>query len=100
MKSPLQSQRNVREAVSCTDSELITTGSGAKRRKAADSVDDNGVLDDIIVTSASGSMTTRREDKTRDVNAFFDEVQLVTLNGGSTKLYRICKNCPSVTSIM
>jgi hypothetical protein len=44
--------------------------SGAKCRKAADSIDDNGIFDDIAVMSASGSMATRHEDKTRDVNAF------------------------------
>jgi hypothetical protein len=85
--------------VSCTDFELITTGSGAKCCKATDSVDDSGVLDDIVVTLASGSMATWHEDKTCDVNAFFNEAQLVTLNDGSTKLYCICKNCLSVTFI-
>jgi hypothetical protein len=100
MKSLLQSQRNVREVMSCTDSKLIATGSGAKHRKAADSIDNSGVLDDIIVTLASGSTATQCEDKMRDLNAFFDEAQLITLNDGSMKLYRICKNCLSVTSIM
>ena len=87
MKSLLQSQRNICEVMSCTDSKLIATGSGAKHRKAADSVDDSGVLDNIIVTLVSGSTATWHEDKMHGLNAFFDEAQLITLNDGLTKLY-------------
>ena len=76
-------------------SRLTAIDSGAKRRKGAvDIVDDDGILEDIVVTSASAPSVTRREEKTRDINAFFDEVQPVTLRDGTTKWYRICKNCP------
>jgi hypothetical protein len=76
-------------------SHLTAIDSGAKRRKGAvDIVDDDGILEDIVITSASAPSATRREEKTRDINAFFDEVQPVTLRDGTTKRYRICKNCP------
>lgn len=74
---------------------LTALVSGAKRRKATvDTVDNNDILEDIIITSTSASSKTPREDKTRDINAFFDEAQPVTAADGSTKQYRICKNCP------
>ena len=74
----------------------LTGMSGAKHLKgASDTVDDDGILEDIVLTSTSASAATRcREAKTHDVNAFFEEAQLVPVGDGSTKQYRICKNCP------
>jgi hypothetical protein len=73
---------------------LTALVSAAKRHKATvDTVDDDDILEDIVITSTSASSQTPREDKTRDVNAFFDEAQPVTAADGSTKQYRICKNC-------
>jgi hypothetical protein len=69
--------------------------SGAKHHKgASDTVDNDGILEDIVLISTSTSAATRREEKTCDVNAFFEEAQLVTVGDGSTKRYCICKNCP------
>jgi hypothetical protein len=48
----------------------------------------------VVTSTSASSATRRREDKTRDVNAFFEEAQLVPVGDGSTKRYRICKNCP------
>ena len=76
-------------------SHLTAIDSGAKRRKGAvDIVDNDGTLEDIVITSASAPSATRCEEKKCDINAFFDEVQPVTLRNGTTKWYCICKNCP------
>jgi hypothetical protein len=50
----------------------LTGTSGAKHHKgASDTVENNGILEDIVLTSTSASAATRCEEKTRDVNAFF-----------------------------
>jgi len=93
-KLQFQSQSEVHSiSASFPSIELTSTGSGPKRCKAADVIDSDDILIDIAVTSAAKPSTTRRDEKTRDVNAFFDEPKLVTLGDGSTKLYRICKHC-------
>jgi hypothetical protein len=95
MKLLLQRRKKVGADASPEDTSylLISVESGSKRPKGtANTVDDDGILEDIVVTSTSAA--TRREDKTRDVNAFFEEAQLVTIGDGSKKRYRICKNCP------
>ena len=82
---------------------LTDCESGTKRRKStaittdSNGIDDDSILEDIVVTTTSASSASRCEDKTRDVNAFFDEARLFTLQDGSTKCYRICKNCPLVS---
>ena len=88
MRLQFQSQSEVHSiSASFPSIELTSTGSGLKRHKAAEIVDSDGILVDIALTSASGPSTTRRDEKTRDVNAFFDEPKLMTLGDGSTKLY-------------
>ena len=74
-------------------SQLTVIESGPKRRKGVNTVDEDGVLEDIIVTSTSGPSSTRREEKTRDISVFFNDAQLVTLSNGSMKLYHFGKNC-------
>jgi hypothetical protein len=96
MKPPLLQRKKV-FAATCLQflSCLTAADPGTKRRKGAvDIVDDDGILEDIVLTSTSAPSATRREEKTRDINAFFNEVQPVTLRDGTTKRYRICKKCP------
>ena len=82
---------------------LTDCESGTKRRKSttittdSNGIDDDGILEDIVVTTTSASSASRREDKTCDVNAFFDKAQLFTIQDGSKKCCRICKNCPLVS---
>jgi hypothetical protein len=74
----------------------LTGTLGAKHHKgASDNVDEDGILEDIILTSTSVSAATHRcEAKTCDVDAFFEEAQLFPIGDGSTKRYRMCKNFP------
>ena len=64
-----------------------------KHHKGVDTVDKDGILEDIVMTSTSGPSTTCREEKTCDISVSFNDAQLVTLSDGSTKLYCFCKNC-------
>jgi hypothetical protein len=78
---------------------LTDCESGTKHRKStaittdSDGIDDDGIPEDIVVTTTSTSSASHHEDKTCDVNAFFNEAQLFTLQDGSAKCYCICKNC-------
>ena len=74
---------------------LTDCESGTKHRKSttittdSDGIDNDGILEDIVVMTTSASSASHHEDKTCDVNAFFDEAQLFTLQDGSKKSYRI-----------
>ena len=82
---------------------LTDCESGTKHRKStaittdSDGIDDDSILEDIVVTTTSASSASCREDKTCDVNAFFGEAQLFTIQDGSKKCYHICKSCPLVS---
>lgn len=63
---------------------LTAADPGTKCRKGAvDIVNDDGILEDIVLTSTSAPSATHCEEKTWDINAFFNEVQPIT--------FRVCK---------
>jgi hypothetical protein len=87
-------KKRLHAAASFMDAELTIIKSGSKCRKGINIVVEDGVLEDIIVTSVSRSSVTHHEEKTCEVNTFFNDAQLVTLGNSSTKLYHFCKSCP------
>jgi hypothetical protein len=66
----------------------------AKRpRVETDVVDNEGLLKDVDVQSAKASGISR-EDKSRDIDEFFEiAVDRIGTNG-VTKKHRMCKKCP------
>jgi hypothetical protein len=62
----------------------------------AEAVNDDGIYQDISLTSITPAPRERRANKTRDVDAFFEPSVGVQQNDGSVKNFRTCKKCPYV----
>jgi hypothetical protein len=74
--------------------QLVPDTKRPKHASEPEPVDADGILVDIDVTEvAVGGPKARREDASRDINAFFDDPHPVTLSDGRTKSYRNCKKC-------
>jgi len=56
-------------------------------------VDDDGIYQDISLTSITPAPRERRVGKTRDVDAFFKSSVAVQQNDGSVKNLCTCKKC-------
>jgi hypothetical protein len=62
----------------------------------SEAVDDDGIYQDISLTSITPAPRERRAGKTHDVDAFFESSVAVEQNDGSVKNLRTCKKCPYV----
>ena len=60
---------------------------------ASEAVDDDGIYQDISLTSITPAPREHRAGKTRDVDAFFEPSMAVQQNDGSVKNLRTCKKC-------
>jgi hypothetical protein len=56
-------------------------------------VDDDGIYQDISLTSITPAPRERRAGKTCDIDAFFKSSVAVQQNDGSVKNLRTCKKC-------
>jgi hypothetical protein len=59
----------------------------------SEAVDDDGIYQDISLTSITPAPRERRAGKTRDVDTFFEPSVAVRQNDGSVKNLRTCKKC-------
>jgi hypothetical protein len=72
---------------------LITIYLAKRPRYDPDVVDSEGLLEDVDVQSVRNAGTSR-EDKSRDIDEFFEAPVERLGKNGVTKKYRKCKTCP------
>jgi hypothetical protein len=79
----------------------MTTPSIKMPEEQLSAANDDGIIFwDIELTGISSEPKARREDTSRDIQEFFDDVHTVTDADGKAKEYRNCKICAYVLPLL